>query len=601
MQIHELNGYTGALDDAYMAVDDGSDTGKKKIKDITDPLNARIDNIIAGGDAPSAAEIIDARLGANGKTYASLGDAIRDQVSDLKDATDSIAYVKTNLFDKDNATVGKYISNGSEITLSSALCSDFIPAGPNETFIVPYSPTVGVSPIQMYKADKTWLAEGAGTRDGDFVVYTTGSSSLISYIRINNSLSAIDTMMIVRGSAYPPVYIPYNSTILKTDIPLSETQEDQVNDKINILSKELPNMINKADSDLLNGYFSSSFYANSNYRMTHPILVEANVQYVYPQSASMGANTQVPVWANGSFTGAYETGTLTDGIVTFTATRTQYIRANIGNVYALDNFFFMKKSEYDDKFVPYGRKTADTFFPNDNFNTPNLFNKRVVFDGDSICYGAADTIGGEAYAARIGKANSMAWANVGVSGGTIAVVAGVSHNLCTYIDTIHTNYPDLDYLILEGGTNDADRLGTAGLGTLTDMQDYSGSYDTSTFIGALETLFYKATGYYPYAKIGFIIAPKMAAWSPSQNKMLLPIGRATFFDAVPEVCEKWGIPYINLWKGCAMNPCSLQYYDHSMTEAQNLENGKAYADGQHPNANGYDYIYPIIANWMNTL
>lgn len=83
MQIHELNNYSGSLGDAYLAADNGSDTGKMKTTALTDPLNARIDNIIAG-PAPSAAEIVDARLGDDGVTYPSLGAAIRDQVTDLK-------------------------------------------------------------------------------------------------------------------------------------------------------------------------------------------------------------------------------------------------------------------------------------------------------------------------------------------------------------------------------------------------------------------------------------------------------------------------------------------------------------------------------------
>lgn len=47
-------------------------------------INARINNIIAPtGTAPNAAEITDARVGANGITYTTLGAAIRTQVSDL--------------------------------------------------------------------------------------------------------------------------------------------------------------------------------------------------------------------------------------------------------------------------------------------------------------------------------------------------------------------------------------------------------------------------------------------------------------------------------------------------------------------------------------
>ena len=46
---------------------------------------ARIDQLIApSGTAPNPAEIIDARIGANGVTYTDLGDAIRTQVGELK-------------------------------------------------------------------------------------------------------------------------------------------------------------------------------------------------------------------------------------------------------------------------------------------------------------------------------------------------------------------------------------------------------------------------------------------------------------------------------------------------------------------------------------
>ena len=98
MQIHELNNYTGLLGaGAFLAVDNGNDTGKLSTQDLLQPteiamqeieetLNARIDNIIGGGTAPSAAEVADARLGAaalGSKSYPSLGDAIRGQVTEL--------------------------------------------------------------------------------------------------------------------------------------------------------------------------------------------------------------------------------------------------------------------------------------------------------------------------------------------------------------------------------------------------------------------------------------------------------------------------------------------------------------------------------------
>lgn len=84
MQIHELNTFSGTPGaNDYFATDNGADTSKISAENLLAPLNERIDNIIAG-PAPSAEEIVDARLGADGVTYPSLGDAIRDQVTDLK-------------------------------------------------------------------------------------------------------------------------------------------------------------------------------------------------------------------------------------------------------------------------------------------------------------------------------------------------------------------------------------------------------------------------------------------------------------------------------------------------------------------------------------
>ena len=76
MHIHELDNFSGSLgSNSYIAVDNGNDTGKistqelladtqNHVSDLETSLNARIDNIIAGGAAPSAAEVTDARLGA---------------------------------------------------------------------------------------------------------------------------------------------------------------------------------------------------------------------------------------------------------------------------------------------------------------------------------------------------------------------------------------------------------------------------------------------------------------------------------------------------------------------------------------------------------
>ena len=85
MEIHELNTFSGALGSGdYFATDNGNDTSKVSAEALLAPLNERIDNIIAGPSS-SAQEVIDARLGANGITYGSLGEAIRGQYDYLEE------------------------------------------------------------------------------------------------------------------------------------------------------------------------------------------------------------------------------------------------------------------------------------------------------------------------------------------------------------------------------------------------------------------------------------------------------------------------------------------------------------------------------------
>lgn len=58
---------------------------RESISQVNSVLSARIDELIApSGEAPSAAEVTDARIGADGTTYTSLGGAVRGQVTDLK-------------------------------------------------------------------------------------------------------------------------------------------------------------------------------------------------------------------------------------------------------------------------------------------------------------------------------------------------------------------------------------------------------------------------------------------------------------------------------------------------------------------------------------
>ncbi len=231
-----------------------------------------------------------------------------------------------------------------------------------------------------------------------------------------------------------------------------------------------------------------------------------------------------------------------------------------------------------------------------------LKNKKLLWNGDSICAGAKAKGN---WATRVAE-HSGAWCyNYAVGGGTIAedlppMKSGKArHSVSLTLERMYEEYPEADYIILEGGTNDADLLekadGTSLLGAV-DPDDFSGEYDRKTFCGALESVIYRATRYWCGKKIGFIIAHKMGVKASSRAK------RRLYFDHAAMICKKWGIPYLDLWDGCYLNPCLPWMYDDTKTPEENYANNTGfYADGQHLTSRGYDYTVQIVEKWLQSL
>jgi lysophospholipase L1-like esterase len=246
-------------------------------------------------------------------------------------------------------------------------------------------------------------------------------------------------------------------------------------------------------------------------------------------------------------------------------------------------------------------------------NQSKLYGKTIIWNGDSICAGKAfdDSRDDDAWAGRIAKRNLMIYKNYAVGGGTItenvmfASKGKLRHSVSATLDTMYEEYPDADYVIIEGGTNDADLLGNFIRGTDTarfgvfDPCDFGGEYDKDTFSGALESVFFRATRYWSGKKIAFIVAHKMGAnlggfTSETNNRRI-------YFERAIEICKKWGIPYLDLWERSYLNPKLKWMYDNEKTPDENVALGSFYADGQHLTAKGYELTADIIDSWIKTL
>lgn len=234
-----------------------------------------------------------------------------------------------------------------------------------------------------------------------------------------------------------------------------------------------------------------------------------------------------------------------------------------------------------------------------------LYGKIIIWNGDSICAGKHfdDSKEDDAWAGRLAKKYSMTYKNYAVGGGTISenvtIGAKTYHSVSGTLDLMRKEYPNADYVILEGGTNDADlfevELHTPERFGFFDPDDYSGNYNRDTFCGALESVFYRAAQYWKGAKIGYIVAHKMG---PAPDD--LPRRRA-YFETAIAICKKWGIPYLDLWERSYLNPLLPHMYDSKQNADGNIVSGSFYADGQHLTAKGYDLLTDIIDPWLNSI
>lgn len=211
-----------------------------------------------------------------------------------------------------------------------------------------------------------------------------------------------------------------------------------------------------------------------------------------------------------------------------------------------------------------------------------LGGKSVNWIGDSIMKASSDSNGG--WIGRIADAYGMTFENLAKDGGQIT-----NHGTSGYWSiTAHcTDFTDTgpDYVIFDGGTNDGFNTTLCPLGDI-DTTRYDVPSDETTFTGAFESLIYKVVTAYPNAKIGYIIPYKQISYN--SNIDVYDITGTAYFDRAIEVCEKWGVPYLDLRKKTVLN------YQISAIQDK-------FIDMVHIDSDGYDYSYKIVGEWMKSL
>lgn len=206
-----------------------------------------------------------------------------------------------------------------------------------------------------------------------------------------------------------------------------------------------------------------------------------------------------------------------------------------------------------------------------------LLGKTSLYLGDSIAYGAGDSLG-LSWAGRIAE-RGISYENVAVSGWAVTNTATSGRGqIVTQLDRAKKS--DYDFVILEGGVNDVliSERESAHPIAFGEITADGTEYDTSTICGAIEDLIVKTKAKFPNATVGYIINNYYGATETDMQK---------YISAVKTACEKHGIAYVDL-------------YNDEYVKA-NFVNSSHLPDNLHPNAAGYDILTKVIADWMETL
>lgn len=208
-----------------------------------------------------------------------------------------------------------------------------------------------------------------------------------------------------------------------------------------------------------------------------------------------------------------------------------------------------------------------------------LKNKKIVYDGDSICESrlSGNAANGGAYSKIISDIVGGSYVNQAVGGGTLSYVA--SQDAHSVVNNLSNLPNDGDIYCFEGGLNDW--WTNRQLGTF-DATDYTSDPDVSTITGAMEAIFRYALTNFLGKPVVFVIIHKIANPFGTHAGVTFPQVR----ERMLAVCEKYGIPCFDAWKDSGLNGMIT-----AQSNAYLNANSSQTADGTHPNKECYEKFY----------
>lgn len=532
------------FDEIEEAWDDLTGQVAENTQDIA-TQTARIDNIVAlpSGSTQGDAELMDIRVGADGITYSTAGDAVRGQYEDITDKLTNVKIV--NLFDKTTITTGKRFDGaGNIIDDNTCFISDFIEIKEGLTYIK--NKTADVYHRVAYTV---WANSQPYASNLLLLSYAneTVAPSNACYVRVSGLLTELNTYSFME----------------------SNTKDNIARNNINLITEKTNNLINTDNS--VSGYllYTGEIQESSSYLTSDFIKVKAGESVIIsPRIRKFMAYYYNKYRIDAS----WKDENLENYV--FTPSQDGYIRFSYSTAYK--NLIAVNKGDTVLKNEPYGQKIKeDVFIPQNEL----LRNKTLYGFGDSLVYGHYSYVG---MLDGLSIDNSMKYTKYAVNGASI--MGGYIENQVNGASSIIP-----DFIVFDGLMNDASDSTsfTTKLGELSSGYDPT-ELDTTTFYGSMEHLISTIRNKYMTSNIIFICCHRTPSRAATAQDILQ--------RACRECCEKWAIPYVDIY-----NKGQINCYIDSMRNTYSYNNAgeTSGGNGTHLTGAGYNKWYaPIIKSKM---
>lgn len=548
---------------------------------------ARINQLVVleEGSTTGDAELQDIRIGYDGTTYATAGEAVRGQIGSCKEEILKKETSQTALATNLNGLLAN-ISENIIMSISTSQGWADMPISENCIFIhhrygtnyaiqivYPQRSTNAIYTRIVNQTTHTVLNDWVFD---DTVRMNTSTSANISSKyggllaniseNIRFSASVADWTDAPTDEGITFINMRY-STNYKLQIAITIASGKMFNRIVHYETKEVYRDWHSVDEDsIVKMCITQTALSNS----CDKLLAKVNDNVILSCSSSQW--TDMPTTAGGVFT-----------------------NQRYGSNYNLQTFVEISSGKMWTRVV---KRTGDVY--RDWIRVDSGTSLKILALGDSICYGARNSNKG--FVGDLGHD----YKNVGLSSATLSNYTTSVTNIPDQLVGV-TDY-DPDIIIANGGVNDyykgvsLGELSAVPVTTDTEAE----ALDRSTVMGGLEYLLYKMITLYPKAQRFFLITHKTyaTAYSGASVRAYWPTTanqagytQQELHDAIVRCCELYNVKVIDVYKDSLINTL---YDDYRSDVAYNDDKSKTNteyvdSDGIHPMAYGYKEGYvPLI-------